>query len=102
MSDKAIRFRVDSRDVPARVAARRLGLTLYEFEGHKKALFARGFPRPDATTERYDLKMIDAWMDGRNAPALRPELDAQARYKRRMKQLMERDQVAPSKPKAEF
>jgi hypothetical protein len=61
-----IRFRVEPRDVPAVKAARRLHLTLAQFEAKKEELFARQFPRPDPTTGMYDLVAIDAWQNARN------------------------------------
>jgi hypothetical protein len=61
-----IRFRVEPRDVPAVKAARRLHLTLAQFEVKKDELFARQFPRPDPTTGMYDLVAIDAWQNARN------------------------------------
>jgi hypothetical protein len=61
-----IRFRVEPRDVPAVKAARRLHLTLAQFEAKKEELFARLFPRPDPTTGMYDLVAIGAWQDARN------------------------------------
>ena len=62
----SIRFPVDPRDVPPHKAARRLGLTLAQFEIAKPDLFARGFPPPDPTTGLFDLKALDLWMDARN------------------------------------
>ena len=61
-----VRFPVEPRDVPAAKAARRLHLTLAEFEAKLAALHARGFPQPDPTTGMYDLKAIDEWMDSRS------------------------------------
>jgi hypothetical protein len=61
-----VRFSVEPRDVPAVKAARRLHLTLHEFEEMKNELFGRGFPHPDSTTGMYDLVAIDRWMDGRH------------------------------------
>ncbi|MGA0564122.1 hypothetical protein ACO2RV_16885 [Ancylobacter sp. VNQ12] len=61
-----VRFPVEPRDVPAAKAARRLHLTLVEFEAARPALHARGFPQPDPTTGMYDLKAIDGWMDSRS------------------------------------
>jgi hypothetical protein len=63
---ESIRYPVEPRDVPAVKAARRLHLTLKEFEGMKHELFRRGFPRPDPTTGNFDLLEIDRWMDGRH------------------------------------
>ena len=62
----AIRFTVVPRDVPPQKAARRLHLTLEQFEQVRDSLFARGFPRPDPTTGMYDLVAIDGWMDARS------------------------------------
>jgi hypothetical protein len=61
-----IRFRVTPRYVPPIKAARRLHLTLEQFELKKGELFARQFPRPDPTTGMYDLCRIDQWMDDRD------------------------------------
>ena len=68
----SVRFPIEPRDVPPTKAARRLHLTLAEFETKLPALFGRGFPRPDPTTGMFDLKAIDGWMDQRSgltAPA---------------------------------
>ena len=65
-----IRFRVEPRDVPVVKAARRLHLTLAQFEAKKEDLFARQFPRPDPTTGMYDLVAIDAWQNARNPQLL--------------------------------
>lgn len=62
----ALRFHVSPRDVPAICAARRLGLTLAQFEEVKDRLFSRGFPKPDPDTGFYDLKAIDSWQDRRS------------------------------------
>ena len=62
----SIRYPVDPRDVPPEKAARRLHLTLAEFESKKAELFDRGFPQPDPTTGMYDLVAIDAWQDHRS------------------------------------
>ncbi|GAB4072684.1 hypothetical protein KHC28_00755 [Ancylobacter sonchi] len=61
-----VRFPIDPRDVPASKAARRLHLTIDEFEAKLPALMNRGFPLPDPTTGMFDLKAIDAWMDKRS------------------------------------
>ena len=61
-----LRHRVDPRDVPAAKAARRLGLTLAQFDLVKPDLFARGFPMPDPTTGLFDLKAIEHWMNSRS------------------------------------
>lgn len=62
----AIRFPVEPRDVPPEKAARRLHLSLPEFEIARARLERRGFPAPDPDTGMYDLKAIDAWMDARH------------------------------------
>jgi hypothetical protein len=67
----SIRFPVDPRDVPPEKAARRLHLTLAEFDSKLPELLARGFPRPDPTTGMYDLVAIDAWQDARSGLASR-------------------------------
>lgn len=60
-----IRFPVEPRLVPAPKAARRLHLTLAEFEQKRSALVASGFPRPCSVTGNYDRKAIDLWLDHR-------------------------------------
>lgn len=62
----SIRFKVEPRDVPDAVAARRLGIELVEFTTRLPALLARGFPYPDPTTGNFDLRAIDTWMDRRS------------------------------------
>jgi hypothetical protein len=69
VTGESIRYPVEPRDVPAVKAARRLHLTLTEFEEMKEELFRRGFPRPDPTTGNFDLIEIDRWMDGRHQHA---------------------------------
>jgi hypothetical protein len=71
-----IRFRVDPRDVPAEKAARRLHLTLAEFETKLAELLARDFPGPDPTTGMFDLDAIDQWRAARHGkpPTLTAEL----------------------------
>ncbi len=61
-----LRYRIDPRDITPTKAARRLGLTLAEFNDQIKSLFARGFPGPDPTTGNYDLKAIELWQDARS------------------------------------
>jgi hypothetical protein len=60
-----IRFSVKPGDVPATKAARRLHLTLEEFDDKLPALLARGFPPPDPTTGMFDLTAIDLWRASR-------------------------------------
>lgn len=55
------RFHIDPGDVPAVVAARRLGLSVAQFEAMRAELEARGFPKPDPTTGNWDLDAIDEW-----------------------------------------
>ena len=62
-----MRFRVEPRDVPAEVAARRLGKSLAEFNAMLPNLLTRGFPRPDPDTHNFDLHAIDRWCDSRHA-----------------------------------
>lgn len=57
----SLRFRIEPRDAPEHVAARRMGLVEARFTEMLPALFARGFPRPDTTTGLYDLDAIDEW-----------------------------------------
>jgi hypothetical protein len=60
-----MRFRIEPRDVPLEVAARRLGKTRAEFEAALPDLLARGFPQADPTTGNFDLAAIDQWCDAR-------------------------------------
>jgi hypothetical protein len=62
-----IRFRIEPRDVPPEMAARRLGKSLAEFEAILSRLIARGFPAPDPDTGNFDLNAIDRWCDARHA-----------------------------------
>ena len=41
-------------------------MTEAEFAAVSGKLYARGFPRPDPDTGRFDLKAIDLWMDRRS------------------------------------
>jgi hypothetical protein len=56
-----MRFHVEPRDIPEELAARRLGLSLTEFQERLPALLQRGFPPADETTSRYCLEAIDQW-----------------------------------------
>ena len=69
------RFRVTPGDVPAEVAARRMGLTLAVFESLLPRLVERGFPPADPVTGHFDLEAIDRWRHLRH-PRLFPELTA--------------------------
>lgn len=55
------KFKVDPGDVPAAVAARRMGLSEAEFANVLADLHDRGFPLPDETTGMFDLAAIDEW-----------------------------------------
>lgn len=86
-----VRYTVDPRDVPPIKAARRLHLTLAEFERILPRLLQRGFPRPDPDTGNYDLKAVDQWMDDRSTltPANQPR-DGRGVIPERLAQLRER------------
>jgi hypothetical protein len=56
-----MRFHVIPGDVPPEFAARRLGLSLAEFQERLPALLQRGFPHADDTTGHYCLEAIDQW-----------------------------------------
>ncbi|MCK1317153.1 hypothetical protein [Bradyrhizobium sp. 23] len=72
-----IRFRVDPGDVPAEKAARRLHLSLAEFNEVLPKLYARGFPKPDPDTGMFDLDEIDRWRAKRHALAEAPSPPAE-------------------------
>jgi hypothetical protein len=61
------RFHVEPGDVPADVAARRLGLGVTAFKEALPDLYRRGFPAPDPTTGNFDLQAIDEWRRSRHA-----------------------------------
>lgn len=61
-----MRFHIEPRDVPAEIAARRLGKTLAEFNAALPNLIARGFPSADPDTGNFDLCAIDRWCDARH------------------------------------
>lgn len=61
-----MRTRVQPRDVPVALAARRLGLTLVAFEATLPNLIGRGFPLADPDTGNFDLEAIDRWCDLRH------------------------------------
>jgi hypothetical protein len=56
-----MRFHVEPLDIPPVAAARRLGLTLEQFQGALPDLLRRGFPAPDETTGHFCLEAIDRW-----------------------------------------
>lgn len=69
----APRVSIIPRGVAAEHAARRLGLTLGDFNQVLPELFSRGFPRPDLTTKRFDRKAIEVWMDAQSGLAVASE-----------------------------
>lgn len=73
-----MRFRVEPGDVPAEVAARRLGMSLADFNVHLPNLIARGFPQPDPDTGNFDLDAIDAWRRSRHPQFFGRSADAPA------------------------
>jgi hypothetical protein len=83
------RFHVDPGDVPAPVAARRMGMTEAAFSSALPDLMRRGFPAPDPTTANFDLQAIDSWRRQRHAElfldasAARPGSVARARLEAR-------------------
>lgn len=77
-----MRFRVDPRDVPPEVAARRLGKTLAEFTAALPNLNSRGFPPADPDTGNFDLHAIDRWCDSRHKHLFGSSSEMQARTER--------------------
>jgi hypothetical protein len=65
-----MRFRIEPRDVPPEIAARRLGKALADFEAVLPRLIARGFPFPDPDTGNFDIVAIDKWCDARHSHLL--------------------------------
>lgn len=61
-----MRIRVEIREVPAEHAARRMGLSLADFQQALAGLVARGFPEADPDTGNFDLDAIDAWRKARH------------------------------------
>ncbi len=61
-----VRFTVEPRLVPPVKAARRLHLTLSDFNAKREALYRDGFPRSCTVTGHYDLVAIDVWLDQRS------------------------------------
>lgn len=85
------RFHVEPRDVPARAAAIRLGMSEARFLEDLPLLIARGFPQPDETTGHFDLSAIDAWCDRRHPQlflrATETALDARGVVAQRLEKL---------------
>jgi hypothetical protein len=63
----------DRGDVPAAVVARRLGLSLADFEARHAELLKRDFPPADPTTGNYAIEAVDRWRLSRHK-RLFPEL----------------------------
>jgi hypothetical protein len=61
-----MRQRVEARDVPLALAAKRMGLTPDAFRVALPNLEARGFPAADPDTGNFDLVAIDRWCDLRH------------------------------------
>jgi len=72
-------LRVDPRDVPAEMAARRLGISLTDFNTALPNLLARGFPAADPDTGNFDTQAIDKWCDARHAHLFGVGTDMRAR-----------------------
>jgi hypothetical protein len=66
----SIRYHVTPRYAPPAIAARKLGLTVAEFQAKLPELLKRGFPVPDPTTKMFDLAAIDRWQDLRHGKLL--------------------------------
>jgi hypothetical protein len=65
----AIRFSVEPRLLPPVKAARRLHLTLTEFDDKLAVLLDAGFPGACPITGYYDSHAIEAWQDRRSGLA---------------------------------
>ena len=74
-----MQFRIEPRDVPIEMAARRLGKSVPEFNAALPNLIARGFPQADPDTGNYDMHAIDRWCDSRHAHLFGVGADMQAR-----------------------
>lgn len=60
-----VRFTIEPRMLPARHIARRLGLSLDEFEQRLPELLSIGFPAADPLLGTYCLQAVDSWIDRR-------------------------------------
>lgn len=70
-----MRFRLPpGGDCPPEAAARRIWLTLTEFNKQLPDLLQRGFPPADPTTGNYDLDAIDTWRRARHPQLFRQNL----------------------------
>lgn len=56
-----IRFHVEPGDVPANVAAKRIGLSIDAFYEKLPALIQHGFPAANPVTGNYCLEAVDVW-----------------------------------------
>lgn len=74
-----MRIHIEPRDVPAEIAARRLGKSLVEFQMLLPNLIARGFPSPDRDTGNFDMVAIDRWCDARHPHLFGDRGEMQAR-----------------------
>lgn len=70
-------YRVQPRDVPPRIAARRLGMSLNQFNAALPNLIARGFPKADPDSGNIDLSAIDRWCDARHPHLFGSQIEAQ-------------------------
>lgn len=61
-------------DCPPEVAARRIWLSLSQFNEKLPELLQRGFPPADPTTGNYDLDAIDTWRRARHPQLFRQNL----------------------------
>jgi hypothetical protein len=92
-----IRFRVDPADVPAEKAARRLHLTVEQFNEVLPNLLKRGFPAAVPDTGMYDLEAIDLWRRSRHGLAS-PGQTAQPSPPRRFGEKLHGGQGAARRP----
>ena len=60
-----IRFPVQPRMVGPEKIARRLGVTLVDFESKREELEREGFPKVDSVLGTYCLEAVDKWIDRR-------------------------------------
>ena len=61
-----VRFKIEPRLIPVTLVARRLGISLGEFEKKLPALLADGFPAAIPILGTYHLEMVDRWIDARH------------------------------------
>lgn len=63
-----LRYQIEPRDISPEKAARRLGLSLDQFNDLLPRLLSRGFPPADVDTGNFDLDAIDEWRSRRHRP----------------------------------